>query len=146
MMKENIFTQKILDIVVPMEQDDNGDQSFHDIFIVTDHQPQTLSNIFSLVKPGSFTLDHALTIIYNLICGINFLHSAKVSHGSLQPENVLISSECNVLLSDFSRAMTTQLNTASNLVIQKRIHSFNIGHQNLEKLLIMQQQGDKANL
>ena len=103
-MKENLFTPKIIDIVVPMEQDGDGYQSFSDVFIVTDFQPQNLSNIFDMVRSDSFTVEHAMTIMYNLLCGLKYLHSAKVCHGHICPENILITSNCNVLLSDFKYA------------------------------------------
>ena len=45
--------------------------------------------------------DHIVTILYNLLCALNFIHSAGVIHRSLQPSNFLIDSECTVLICDF---------------------------------------------
>ena len=48
--------------------------------------------------------DHVVTILYNLLCGINFLHSAGIMHRDLKPDNILVTDECGVKLCDFGFA------------------------------------------
>ena len=57
-----------------------------------------------MVKGDSFTLEHALTICYNILCAVNFIHSANIWHRDLHPENLLITQNCNVLIGDFGNA------------------------------------------
>lgn len=40
-------------------------------------------------------------IIYQIICGINYLHSLKFIHRDIKPDNILISSEGKIVLTDF---------------------------------------------
>ena len=40
-------------------------------------------------------------ILYNLLCGIKFLHSANIMHRDIKPANILIDSNCRVKLCDF---------------------------------------------
>ena len=94
---------------MPFEQNEDGDQSFTDVFIVTDFNECNLKNLFEMVKGDTFTLEHALTICYNILCAVAFLHSANIWHRDLQPETLLITSNCNVLIGDFGTARSRPL-------------------------------------
>lgn len=50
---------------------------------------------------------HLTTMLYNLLCALNFLHSAGIVHNNLHPGNVLVDSECSVMIADMgiSRVM-----------------------------------------
>ena len=45
-------------------------------------------------------------MLYNLLCGIRFCHSANVVHRDLKPANILINENCEVKLCDFGLART----------------------------------------
>ena len=40
-------------------------------------------------------------IIYQILCGVNYLHSLKYLHRDIKPDNILISSEGKIILTDF---------------------------------------------
>lgn len=98
-MKSNVFTTKLIDVIVPKED-------FNDIFIVMDHVDHDLKKIFTTTQPPFFTEDHLLTILYNLLCSINYIHSANIMHRDLKPANILISSDCAIKICDFGLART----------------------------------------
>lgn len=52
--------------------------------------------------------EHFVIILYNLLCSINFLHSANIAHRDLKPANILIDSECNVKICDFGLARSME--------------------------------------
>jgi serine/threonine protein kinase len=57
-----------------------------------------------------FTEDHILTLLYNMLCSLNFIHSMGVIHRDLKPANLLMDPNCGVTICDFglSRVMPSK--------------------------------------
>ena len=86
-MKRNIFTTKLLDIVVPKSPND-----LNRIYLVMNYQAMDLKKLFKDPKPDGFTFseEHFKVVFYNLLCSINFMHSSNIVHRDLKPANILI--------------------------------------------------------
>ena len=76
-----MHTIKILDLIVS--------ENLSDIFIVTNYVENDLKNALKSYKDGPSNED-ITTILFKLLCGINFLHKANVMHRDLKPGNILI--------------------------------------------------------
>jgi mitogen-activated protein kinase 15 len=50
---------------------------------------------------------HKKYIVYQLACGLKYLHGVGVLHRDLKPSNVLLDSGCRVKLCDFGLSRTT---------------------------------------
>lgn len=100
-MKENVFTTKLLDIIIPSNQ---SSKKFSDLFIVMNSEEHDLKKIFTDLRPPAFSQEHIVTILYNILCSINFLHSANIMHRDIKPANILINSECGIKICDFGLA------------------------------------------
>jgi serine/threonine protein kinase len=57
--------------------------------------------------PGDLEDGHIITILYNILCATQFMHSANIIHRDIKPANILINSDCEVKICDFglSRAL-----------------------------------------
>ena len=58
----------------------------------------------------AFSEQHILIIIYNILCAMNFFHSAGLMHRDLKPANILIDDNCNVKICDFGLSRTVLTN------------------------------------
>jgi serine/threonine protein kinase len=47
---------------------------------------------------------HIRFIAYNILCAINYIHSANILHRDLKPSNILINEDCNIKICDFGLA------------------------------------------
>jgi len=43
-------------------------------------------------------------ILYNMLCSLNFIHSANIIHRDIKPANILVDTDCKVKLCDFGLA------------------------------------------
>ena len=50
------------------------------------------------------TANHRCFILYQILCGIRYIHNCDVIHRDLKPENILIDSDCTIKITDFGMA------------------------------------------
>ena len=99
-VKSNIFTTHLYDIILA-----GPDDTFESLFLIMELQSGDLKALMD-TKNLVFEEEHALIVLYNTLCALNFLHSAKVMHRDIKPSNILINSSCQVKLCDFGMART----------------------------------------
>ncbi len=98
---ENILNVKTL--VLPKNR-----KEFKDIYIVTE---LVEGDLYSIIKsPQKMEEDHVKFILYQILRGLKYQHSARVLHRDLKPRNILISSKCEVKICDYglSRLMNDE--------------------------------------
>ena len=85
---------KLFDILEPPNL-----ATFDTIYLVFEAAPSDLRKLYR----GQFFLTerHIKTIMYNLLCGLKFVHSANVVHRDIKPANLLVLQDCTVKIADF---------------------------------------------
>lgn len=77
-------------------------EALNDIYIVSE---LVEGDLYSIIKsPQKLEENHIKFIIYQILRGLKFQHSAKVLHRDLKPRNILISSKCEVKICDYGLA------------------------------------------
>ena len=99
-IKSNIFSTKLYDIILAGSED-----SFDSVFLIMELQSGDLKSLMD-TKNLVFDEEHAIIVLYNLLCALNFVHSANIMHRDIKPSNILINSSCQVKLCDFGMART----------------------------------------
>ncbi|KAL7066403.1 protein kinase domain-containing protein [Cryptosporidium serpentis] len=92
---------KVLDICVP----DNL-LTFDEIYLVLEIADSDFKKLFR--TPVYLTELHVKTLLYNLLVGLKYIHSAGIYHRDLKPANCLVNQDCGVKICDFGLARTVR--------------------------------------
>ena len=63
-------------------------------------------NLTDLMKSKDLTLARVKALLYNILCAVNYMHSANIIHRDLKPRNILVGRSGHVMLCDFGMART----------------------------------------
>ena len=89
---------KLYDVLEPS----HNPEKFQDLYYVFEAQRTDLLTMM-MVK-ALITEYHIQTIVYNFLCGLNYIHSAGIVHRDLKPANILVSEDCTAKICDFGLA------------------------------------------
>merc|ERR1712027_24238 len=99
MVHENIIG--LLDCFTPQSTLDQ----FADVYMVTHLMGADLNNI---IKTQKLSDDHVQFLIYQIIRGMKYVHSAGIIHRDLKPSNIAVNEDCELKILDFGLARPTE--------------------------------------
>lgn len=101
-IKDNVFTSKVLDIIVPYSIDTANDDPIDIVFIVMEYAGHDLNSVLSSkVLEPVFSEQHVLVLTYNMLCSLNYVHSAGLLHRDIKTDNILVDDKCSTKICDF---------------------------------------------
>uniref|UniRef100_A0A098LYS8 mitogen-activated protein kinase n=1 Tax=Hypsiglena sp. JMG-2014 TaxID=1550645 RepID=A0A098LYS8_9SAUR len=98
MKHENVIG--LLDVFSPAK----SFEEFNDVYLVTHLMGADLNNI---VKCQKLTDDHVQFLIYQILRGLKYIHSADIIHRDLKPSNLAVNEDCELKILDFGLARHT---------------------------------------
>uniref|UniRef100_A0A7N8YJZ8 mitogen-activated protein kinase n=1 Tax=Mastacembelus armatus TaxID=205130 RepID=A0A7N8YJZ8_9TELE len=79
-------------------------KEFTDVYFVTHLMGADLNNI---VKCQKLTDEHVQFLIYQILRGLKYIHSADIIHRDLKPSNLAVNEDCELKILDFGLARHT---------------------------------------
>ena len=62
-------------------------------------------DLAAIIRSGQPLTDaHYQSFIYQILCGLKYIHSANVLHRDLKPGNLLVNADCELKICDFGLA------------------------------------------
>jgi p38 MAP kinase len=96
MRHENVIG--LLNVFYP--QHDNSQ-----IYLVTHLMGADLNNI---IRTQKLTDDHVQFLVYQILRGLKYIHSAGIIHRDLKPSNIAVNEDCELKILDFGLARPTE--------------------------------------
>lgn len=96
MKHENVIS--LLDCFTPCHDD------FQDVYMVTHLMGADLNNI---IKCQKLSDEHVQFLIYQVLRGLKYIHSAGVIHRDLKPSNIAVNEDCELRILDFGLARSS---------------------------------------
>ena len=125
-LNDSPYVTKLLDIIEPADL-----QEFREVYLVLEFMEADLKKV--LKSPLVLTELHVQVITYNILCGIRWVHKAKVIHRDIKPSNILIDEDCHIKICDFGLSRSIYgLSVNPNRYYEQVSHSIN--QKNLELL------------
>lgn len=79
-------------------------QDFTDVYLVTPLMGADLNNI---LKTQRLSDDHVQFLVYQILRGLKYIHSAGILHRDLKPSNIAVNEDCELRILDFGLARLT---------------------------------------
>lgn len=98
MKHENVVG--LLDVFTPAP----SYEDFQDVYLVTHLMGADLTNI---IRQQALSDEHVQFLVYQILRGLKYVHSAGIVHRDLKPSNVAVNEDCELRILDFGLARAT---------------------------------------
>lgn len=73
------------------------------------------ADLAAIIRSGQPLTDaHFQSFIYQILCGLKYIHSANVLHRDLKPANLLVNADCELKIADFGLARGFSIDPEEN--------------------------------
>ncbi|XP_058792436.1 mitogen-activated protein kinase p38b-like isoform X1 [Phymastichus coffea] len=80
-------------------------EEFQHVYLVTHLMGADLNNI---VRTQKLSDDHVQFLVYQILRGLKYIHSAGIIHRDLKPSNIAVNEDCELRILDFGLARPTE--------------------------------------
>ncbi|EGR28707.1 mitogen-activated protein kinase 3, putative [Ichthyophthirius multifiliis] len=95
----NLLHENILQLQNILYDDHDEEQEFGTIYLVTNYMEIDLYQVIKSNQP--LTDQHVQYIIYQILKGLKYIHSANIIHRDIKPSNLLATEKCDISMCDF---------------------------------------------
>merc|ERR1719195_2453771 len=80
------------------------------LYLVFEHVDQDLNAYLSKCPPPGVGQDKVKDLMWQILCGVDFLHSHRIVHRDIKPQNILLANSGSLKLADFGLARIYDFN------------------------------------
>ncbi|XP_023230436.1 mitogen-activated protein kinase 14-like isoform X2 [Centruroides vittatus] len=81
-------------------------EDFQDVYLVTHLMGADLNNI---IRTQRLSDDHVQFLVYQILRGLKYIHSAAIIHRDLKPSNIAVNEDCELKILDFGLARHAEI-------------------------------------
>jgi serine/threonine protein kinase len=74
------------------------------LYLVFEHVDQDLNSYLEKCPWPGLPMDRIKDLMWQILCGVDFLHSHRIVHRDIKPQNILVSNNGTIKLADFGLA------------------------------------------
>ena len=116
---------ELIDILEP-----KNSATFDSLYLIMEYSQ---SDVKKLLKSAiHLQMVHIQTLVYNLLMGLRFIHSASVLHRDIKPANILINEDCSVKICDFGLARSVVGVESSQAILEKEQKGMDLEEEAME--------------
>lgn len=97
----------LLDVIPPEKY-----ETFTDLYLVFEFVDTDLHKL--IMSPQYLTIRHIQVFLYQLLCGLKYIHSANVIHRDMKPANILLNEDCTLMICDFGLSRVMEPNASED--------------------------------
>lgn len=80
------------------------------LYLVFEHVDQDLNAYLERCPPPGLGAEKIKDLMWQILCGVDFLHSHRIVHRDIKPQNILLSNDGTLKLADFGLARIYDFN------------------------------------
>ena len=99
------------------------------LYLVFEHVDQDLNAYLSKCPPPGVGQDKIKDLMWQILCGVDFLHSHRIVHRDIKPQNILLANSGALKLADFGLARIYDFNALLTSTVKTHQTSYRGGEQ-----------------
>ncbi|XP_065179400.1 mitogen-activated protein kinase 14B-like [Sycon ciliatum] len=90
------------------------------LHVVTSRNPKSCT-LQTIIRSETLSEKHVRFIVYQIMRGLKYLHSARIVHSDLRPSNILVDEDCQVMIADLGIRQHISHSAASTPMFQHHL-------------------------